>query len=230
MMRSFRHRVAAAIGCLGCLGYLLFFSGLLAFSASLAPAPRPTAQIVSAPAAPAPTAVPTVAQAVAPAPTAATEPTQRPIIATLAARSAAKPASEPKPTATPAPPPLAIAFTGEFEPKLLKVGQKLVVKLGIENKSERPIEGLRIFSSGPWAKFTVASVLPGGRLESGLLGFNIYSPMTVPPGQTRFINIVAYPNEPGNHDFTFIPNRDTEALKDTEGKGIVIGGTVAVTR
>lgn len=185
--------------------------------------PPPTAVAVAAPPteAPAPPAEPTAAPQPA---TAAPEPTLRPVMATAAARAASKP------TAVPAPPPLAIAFTGEFDPRVLRVGQKLVIKLGIENKSTRPIEGLRIFTTGPWDKYTVVSVVPNGRFESGMIGYNVYSGMTVPPGQTRFLSIVANPNEPGNHDFSFIPNQDTTQLKDEKGEGIVIGGKVAVTR
>lgn len=110
------------------------------------------------------------------------------------------------------------------------MGEKLVVELTISNKSDRPIEGLRFFSSGPWGKFTVVNVTPNGRLESGLIGWNVYTSMSVPQGQTRTVSIVAYPNEPGNHEFSFIPNQDTTPLTDEKGEGIVIGGQVAVTR
>jgi hypothetical protein len=77
----------------------------------------------------------------------------------------------------------------------------------------------------------VINVLPSGRGESGLLGWSFYSGLVVVPGQSGLIQIVASPNEPGNHRFSFIPNRlDTQQLVGDDGKQIVIGGEVAVSR
>jgi hypothetical protein len=153
-----------------------------------------------------------------------------------AAPPAARPAPStatpkpPEPTATPAPPPLAVGFTGQFKPTLLHVGEKLVVELTVQNKSDRPIEGLRIFSSGPWDKYTIVNVLPSGRFDIGFLGTNFYSGFAIPPGGKQAVSIVAYTNEPGSHEFSFIPNRDTQPLKDEKGENIVIGGKVSVIR
>jgi hypothetical protein len=175
--------------------------------------PTPTAIVAGQP-------VPTSAPPAAPA---APAPTSKPVPPTATPRP-------PVPTATAAPPPVAVAFTGQFKPTLLHVGEKLVVELGIENKSDRPIEGVRIFSSGPWDKYTIVNVLPNGRFDIGFLGTNFYSGFTVAPGGRQTVSIVAYPNEPGSHEFSFIPNRDTQPLKDEKGENIVIGGKVSVIR
>lgn len=197
-------------------------------NAASRPTPAPVAQVAIATPAPKPAATATEVPAAAAveAPTLA-PPVTEPTIAPTATSPRSKP--EVKPTVPP-PPSLAVAFTGRFEPMLLRVGQKLVVELTLENKSERPIEGLRIFSRGPWDKYTIVNVMPNGRHESGMLGHNFYSGLVFPPGVKRTVNIVAYPNEPGNHEFSFIPNAGTTALKDEKGEGIVIGGKVNVTR
>lgn len=158
-----------------------------------------------------------------PAPTATARPTLAP--------TAVPPSPAPQPpTATPVPP-LVVEFTGRFRPTLLRVGQKLVVELTLENKGERPIEGFSVFSTGPWDKYTIVNVMPGGQYEGGFLGWIFRTAMVVPPGEKRTLNIVAYPNEPGNHEFSFIPHEgEIKRLRDAENESIVIGGTVNVIR
>lgn len=233
----------SAIGCGGLMALLVVgFVGLVIAAMrdpSILPATSTPTVIVAAkpaatavpPAAPPATAIPTAT--VQPATAITVPPTPVPATATALPAPTVAPTAVPKaapPTDAPTPSAPVVDFSGAFKPRLLKVGEKLVVELSIENKSDRPIEGLRIFSSGPWGKFTVVNVMPAGNFESGLLGYNIYSRMTVPPGQKRVVSIIAYPNEPGTHDFTFIPNYETTALVGADGKGIVIGGQVAVTR
>lgn len=122
-----------------------------------------------------------------------------------------------------------IEFSGQFDPPILAVGEKLVIKLGIKNHSQTTLHGIRIFGDGPWKKYTVVNVMPGGNFEQGLLGANITSGMEIPPGETRFVNIIAYPNEPGNHNFSFIPHALTgQKLVNEVGEDIVIGGKIAV--
>lgn len=179
-------------------------------------APRAAATSTVAVAAPTVAAAPpTVAVAVA----AKVEPTPRPTATTV------------PPTATTVPAPT-VLFTGRFEPSLLRVGAKLVVELTLENKSDRQIEGIRIASSGPWDKYTIVNVMPGGRHESGFLGgHSFYTNMVIPPGQKRALNVVAYPNEPGSHDFTFTAHHNTtQRLTPADGGDIMIGGKVSVIR
>lgn len=73
MLGSFRYRLAAAIGCLGCLGYVMTFLTIGSLSAAFTPVPRVAARATPAAPAPGPTDVP-AAPAVAPA----VEPTQVP--------------------------------------------------------------------------------------------------------------------------------------------------------
>lgn len=197
-----------------------------------APVAVATAMPTVAPTTPPPTSEPEPTTTPAPI---AVEPTVAPAkpeptlnrAAAARATSQAAPKPEPKPTEAP----LAVLFTGRFEPVTLRVGQKLVVELTLENKSEQQIEGVRIFSSGPWDKYTIVNVMPNGRHESGMLGHNFTTGMVFPPGVKRSVNIVAYPNEPGNHDFTFIPHHaTTKQLRDESGSNIVIGGKVNVVR
>lgn len=194
----------------------------------------PTPGVTVAAVAQAATALPTVAATVAPASTATRVP------ATVAPTATVRPTQAPTavpPSPTPLPPtavpvpPLTVEFIGRFNPRTLRVGQKLVVELTLENKGDRPIEGFRVFSSGPWDKYTIVNVMPGGQYEGGFLGWNFRTAMVVPPGEKRTLNIVAYPNEPGNHNFSFIPHEgETKNLRDAKNENIVIGGTVNVIR
>jgi hypothetical protein len=55
--------------------------------------------------------------------------------------------------------------------------------------------------------------------------------MELPKGETRSLVITAYANEPGSHEFTFIPhNAKTQKLRDESGGDIFIGGKVSVVR
>lgn len=129
-------------------------------------------------------------------------------------------------------PPL-VDFSGQFQPSTLRVGTKLVIDLSITNKGQRDIKGLRFYTDGPWKSYTVTSVLPGGEFTRGFLfGNDITSGVIVPPGQQRHVLVTAYPNDPGNHQFNFIPHEldGGATLKAPNGEDWVIGGTVNAIR
>ncbi len=197
---------------------LVTFPGYEVSDPSVSPGTR---QAASSP----PSDAPRPQQIALQSPTSSPKPTEVP-------RSTAtpKPTDIPRPTATPQPKTL-VDFKGQFDPPMLRVGQKLVVKLGLENKSSHEFNGFRIFSTGPWDKYTIVNVMPSGRYEGGWLGHNFRTSMKVPPGETRWLNIVAYPNEPGNHEFSFIPHEgENGSLVDESGEQPVIGGKIAVIR
>lgn len=120
-----------------------------------------------------------------------------------------------------------VKFNGKLSPPVLRVGEKLVVQFDVENKSGDFINGVRLFSARSWNKFTIVNVLPRGRFETGALGTTFYSDMKFVG--TLHITIIAYPNEPGNYEFSFIPRTmDGVKLKDENGQDIIVGGSVAV--
>ena len=133
-------------------------------------------------------------------------------------------------TSTPTPAAYHIEFTGQFQPSLLRVGEKLVVRLGIKNLSDKPITLSRVYAGGPWDKYTVVNVTPAGQLECGLLGCSVYTNLAGGVGDIRYLSIVAYPNAPGNHAFTFAPYLAEGKVVDAGGETIMIGAPVAVTR
>ena len=136
----------------------------------------------------------------------------------------------PQPTATPRPSGQPIELTGVFSPPTVRVGERVVFELTLVNLSDRPIEGLRIFSTGPWEKFTLIDVGPGGLRQPGPLGWDFYSGLALAPGRSGQVRIVASPNEPGHHRFVFIPNRlDTRQFVGDDGQQIAIGGDVAAS-
>jgi hypothetical protein len=158
-------------------------------------------------------------------------PTPQPTGAVIAAKptDSAEPSEVTKP-GDPAKPSAAVRFSGAFEPAALRVGGRLDIRLEVANRGGQPINGLRIFSNGPWDAFTVLSVLPSGSLQRGLLGWNIESSIVIAPGDTGMIRITASPNEPGNHRFTFLPYSGTTRLLEEGGEHSVIAGNVNVTR
>ncbi len=148
-----------------------------------------------------------------------------------AAPAATKEPSPAPMTPTPPTPTMKVTFDGRFDPKVLRIGEKLVVVLGLENKGDKTLKGFRVFSSGPWDKYTIANVMPGGDFDTGLL-FTIFTTgMEIGPGEKRYLNIIAYPNEAGNHKFTFEARMpEYGALADENGEQPIIGGSVAVTK
>ncbi len=201
----------------------------------------PTSTPTTAPSATA-TAVPptaTVTPTLAPTNTAvpptatAIPPTATSVPPTAAPRSptAIPPTAVPSPTAKPQAA-LRIEFTGQFQPNLLRVGNKLVVALTTKNLGGDTIHIDRIFTTGPWDKYTVVNVMPGKNFSCDFLGCNAWlGSLAVAPGKSITVNIIAYPNEPGSHQFSFIPHlTEGEDVRDASGDKIVIGGKVAVTR
>jgi len=202
-----------------------------------AAASQPPAAAPAAPtAAPAkPTDVPKpAATATALPPTAtvrpAASPTPVPIAAPTAVPTLAPTATTRPPTATPISKPI-VDFTGKFEPRVLRIGQRITMTLTLINKSDQSFETVRLFGGGPWDKFTIISVGPAGRVDKGIFGWNFRFAGGLAAGETKVMTIVASPNEPGNHELTFIPNNgETGQVIDADGSNIVIGGTIAVTR
>lgn len=202
------------------------------------PSPKPT---MAPPAAVAPTQppVPTVAPPIAAAPT-PTAPPAKPTSAPPPPTAVPTPAPTPipsvaptlrPPTQTPRPSAKVAKFSGQFQPSPARVGGRLTFALTIENKGDRPIEGVRVFTSGPWDKVTVLAVQPDGTVEPGLLGTNIRSRVVIPPGETQMVNVVVSPNEPGNHRFSFQLNElETGQIVGEDGQRPGIEGTIPVTR
>lgn len=147
-----------------------------------------------------------------------------------------KPTSTPKPTNTPKPPDMLIDYSGTIEPKILRVGEKLVIKLRIENKSERELSGFRVISHGPWDKYTIANMIPGGTYDTGLFGGSCWfeTNFKLAAGETIFFNLIVYPNEAGNHEFDFALNTldsfTGSGLTTESGEKPSLSGSVAVLR
>lgn len=127
-----------------------------------------------------------------------------------------------------------VDLTGRFVPRILRVGDRVTVTIGLTNKSAGPIQGLDIFADGPWSRFTILSVTPGFSLECGGLfssSCTIRGASTVPSGSTATIELVLAANEPGNHTLGFLPrDGDRRELVNEKGESFSIEATIAVTR
>jgi hypothetical protein len=210
--------------------------------AALATQDTPVASVAAQvpPTQPAATAVPATPTPLAP--TATPVPPTATAVPPTATPKPAPPTATPVPltptrvpaTATPVPakPAVPIAsMSGRFDPRTLRVGTKLVMWFEVENQGDTTIDGIKLFSNGSWDKYTITGVTPGGSYDGGWLGTTFSWGMRVPPGEKRSFQIIAFPNEPGNHEFSFVlDDAAGHQLKDATGEGQVIGGKVAVIR
>jgi len=128
--------------------------------------------------------------------------------------------------------PSAIEFTGEFDRSALSVGGKLTIALHVTNRGDRPIDGVRIYSEGPWAAFAVERVGPSGIFDRGMVGtYEVRQNLPIQPGETASITIDAIPNQPGNHTFSFVPfGLDGSPLHTSDGRVPSLGEMISVSR
>lgn len=98
-----------------------------------------------------------------------------------------------------------IAFSVAVEPRVLRIDERSVITVTLVNGSDRSIDGVRIFSSGPWDDFAVEAVQPDGRYDYDLLGATFSVPIIVAPNQTGQVRIAARPISAGSFSFTFTP-------------------------
>lgn len=127
-------------------------------------------------------------------------------VATIAINGAGGSKAKVEPTITPTRIPSILAdFTVSLEPKVLRVGEKLVMKLGITNRSDRPINGVKIATNGEWGSFTVVNVMPKGAFEKGMIVDYLVSELVFNQNETLYVNVIAYPTKPGNYRFSFKP-------------------------
>lgn len=126
---------------------------------------------------------------------------------------------------------LPIEFEVEVAPAVLHVGERLVVTMRITNRGSETIDGVRIYSSGPWNEFTLGDVAPAGTIDGGFQGLNFGANVEIPPGQTGQANVIAFANASGVHEFTFVPyGRDGHPLVDVSGNSPTISSKIAVLR
>ncbi len=126
----------------------------------------------------------------------------------------------------------AVEFIGTVNTSTLRVGEELVMEFEVKNIGTNPINGVSMQSNGGWNKYTVVNVAPGGEYKNdGTWGKFTY-PREIGPGETHRIVIIAYPNEPGNYEFSFFPRtiKELTTLKDVNGEQITRGVKIAVIR
>ena len=123
-------------------------------------------------------------------------------------------------------------LSGKIDQIALAVGQAVTIRIGITNRGDAPIQGVRIDSRGPWAAYVATKVSPDGSLVTGDPGtYVIRSSIVVTPGETGWITVTGFAREPGHHSFVFIPYQlGGGNLVSTDDTKQAIGGTVSVYR
>lgn len=117
----------------------------------------------------------------------------------------------------------------DLEPSVVRIGEQATITVTLVNRSDRSIDGLKIFSSGPWEIFSVDGVSPLGRYEYDLLGATFSAPISVAPNQPGQVKLMATPTEPGRFHFTFAPTpAPGQRLPPTVGGSIVIAAGLEV--
>ena len=133
---------------------------------------------------------------------------------------------------TPTPVPRrSVAFTGLCQPTVIGLADWFVVQLGILNTGDAPLDGLRIKASGPWERISMASVEPVGmfRLEGSIVEPEFVTRQTIQPGQTVYVQAVAYADQSGQYLFSFRPTRlNNEWLLGQNGQVPLVGCGLAV--
>jgi hypothetical protein len=125
-----------------------------------------------------------------------------------------------------------VELSGKVDRLAFPVGDALMIRIGIANRGNVPIQGVRIDSQGPWAAYSETKVAPEGSLVRGEPGtYIIRSQISIRPGETGWVSVTAFAREPGNHTFVFIPFQlDGGKLVSADGESQAIGGTVSVSR
>lgn len=98
-----------------------------------------------------------------------------------------------------------VAVFVDTEPSVVRIGEQTTITVTLVNRSDRSIDGLQIFSSGPWDMFKVDGVAPLGRYDYDLLGATFSAPISIAPNQPGHVEIKVTPSSPGRFHFTFTP-------------------------
>lgn len=123
-------------------------------------------------------------------------------------RPAAQPRTVVQVIVSPAPSPspaeiLPLRIVASIDPPLPNVGTPFVLHLEITNSGERPAHGVYVATSGPWDRYTVSQVEPEGTFGRDAAGWHILSPVTVPAGESRTLDVHATASVPSNEQLTF---------------------------
>jgi hypothetical protein len=106
--------------------------------------------------------------------------------------------------AVPSPiPPLSLRIAARVDPPTPSVGTEFVIQLAVTNAGDRPAHGLYIATSGPWDRYSVLDVQPDGAFGRDAAGWHIVSPVEVPPGATRTVEVRARAEQPSDEQLTF---------------------------
>ena len=124
-----------------------------------------------------------------------------------------------------------VVISGACQPVVIFLGDWFVVQLGLLNTGDAPLNGVRIKATGPWERFSMSRVEPVGafQLEGSIVEPEFVTRQPIQPGQTVYMQAVAYADQSGQYLFSFRPARlDNAWLLDREGRVPLVGCGLAV--
>lgn len=116
----------------------------------------------------------------------------------------------PSPTATasPVPPTPVLVFpmriSAHLDPPTPRAGVEFTVRLIVANDDNvRSARGVYVATSGPWDRWTVLEISPGGIFARDAAGWHLISAIVIPPHDVRAIDLLVRADEPSEEQLTF---------------------------
>jgi hypothetical protein len=126
------------------------------------------------------------------------------VLPSSAAPSLAAPTSLPTPRLSPTlAPVLPLRIGAQLDPPMPRAGTEFVLRLTIADDGDRAAQGVYIATSGPWDRWTVLDVQPGGTFGRDANGWHIASPLLIPSRETRDVEIHIRADEATEEQLTF---------------------------
>jgi hypothetical protein len=90
-----------------------------------------------------------------------------------------------------------------LDPATPHAGEDFTVALTVTNDGDRPAHGVYIATAGPWDRWTVLGIEPSGTFDKDAAGWHVISPVDVPSGETRTIQLHVRAEQPAQEQITF---------------------------
>lgn len=114
-----------------------------------------------------------------------------------------------------------INFTGEVKPSIAKIGEKVVIRVDIENLSDtETINEVRLlFSDDNFLNqgLVITNIMNGGKQDGRSFLWKDNDLMNIPPKQKRSFNIIANANKAGNYKSIISIKKGSQIYSDPEG-------------
>lgn len=103
-----------------------------------------------------------------------------------------------------------VSFNVHPKEQAVRVGEVVSFSVIVRNEGDQPIDGVHVYTSGPWSNILEKKISPAGEFESGFLTDVIASRETIQPHTSVTISISGRVSdsmdiETNGHEFGFAP-------------------------